>query len=70
MVNKKIAINVVHGTEGDSLQLVNKAGCGVRIAGPKAWGNPYNKPFASFEVSAEELINYIEKFQYEFSNLI
>jgi hypothetical protein len=60
----KIMVNIVRGREGNSLQITDNKGNGFRVAGPKAWGNPYNKPFASFEVDAEELIECIKDNQY------
>lgn len=57
--NKLITINLVRGSEGYSLQIIDSTGSGYRIAGPKAWGNPLNKPTASFIVNANELINAI-----------
>lgn len=61
----KITINVVQGSDGPSLQIVNKSGSGRRIAGPKAWGNPNNEPWVSFEIDADELIWCIKSNQYK-----
>lgn len=60
----KIRIDLVKGAEGYSLQ-VQGLQYGYRIAGPKAWGNPYNKPTASFEINADELISCIQSHQYD-----
>lgn len=53
---KKVIIRIVKGSDGYSLQIVDKDGNGYRFAGPKAWGNPLNKPTASFVVDLEEFI--------------
>ena len=58
-------MNFVHGSDGYSLQIVNKDGCGERVAGNKAWGNPYNKPTASFTVESDELIRVINGSSFE-----
>lgn len=55
---RTIEIAVVKGSEGYSLQLWDKSG-GYRVAGPKAWGNPYNEPTATFTVDADELIRLV-----------
>jgi len=60
----KIKVELVHGNSGYSLQMVNKEGTGIRIAGEKAWGNPYNIPTASFEIDVDELIKTIKSYQY------
>ena len=39
---KKVIIRIVKGSEGYSLQIIDKEGNGYRYAGPKAWGNPTN----------------------------
>lgn len=52
---KKVEIAFVKGSEGYSLQIWGKSG-GYSFAGPKAWGNPFNKPTASFVVDLEEFI--------------
>ena len=62
---KKVMINLVKGSDGYSLQITNKDGNGYRYAGPKAWGNPYNKPTASFEVDLEEFIKCLKENSYE-----
>ena len=62
---KKIIVNLVHGSNGYSLQIVDKDGCGKRISGSKAWGNPCNKPTASFTIDSEELIKAINSFSFE-----
>lgn len=62
---KKIVISLVRGSEGYSLQLTDKNGNGCRYAGPKAWGNPYNKPTAQFIVDTEDFIKCIEQNSYE-----
>ena len=59
-MTRTIQVVVVSGADGKSLQLWNKNG-GKRIAGPKAWGNPYNKPLASFTVDADELMKSIDR---------
>lgn len=61
---KKVTINIVKGSEGYSLQIIGKTG-GYRYAGPKAWGNPYNEPTASFEVELEDFIKYLKQEAYE-----
>lgn len=61
----KIMVNIVRGREGSSLQITDKHGNGYRVAGPKAWGNPYNKPFITFEVDADEFIKLINGCCYE-----
>lgn len=50
-----VEIVVVKGAEGPSLHLWGKDG-GKRLAGPKAWGNPYNEPAYKFTVDVDELI--------------
>jgi hypothetical protein len=57
---RTIQVVVVSGADGKSLQLWNKDR-GKRIAGPKAWGNPYNKPLASFTVDADELMKSVDR---------
>ena len=62
---RKVIIDFVRGSEGYSLQVVDKNGSGERFAGPKAWGNPYNKPTASFEVDVNEFIECLNRIGYE-----
>ena len=62
---KKVIINLVKGSDGYSLQITDKQGNGTRYAGPKAWGNPYNKPTASFEVELEDFIKCLKDNSYE-----
>lgn len=64
VMNKKVEIALVKGAEGYSLQVWGKNG-GCRYAGPKAWGNPYNKPTATFEVELEDFIKCLEQNAYE-----
>ena len=61
---KKVEIALVNGSEGFSLQIWGKNG-GCRFAGPKAWGNPTNKPTAKFEVDVKEVIKEIQNCSYE-----
>ena len=61
---KKVEIAFVKGNEGYSLQIWGKSG-GYRFAGPKAWGNPLNKPIASFVVDLEEFIRELNIQAYE-----
>lgn len=52
---KKVKIHIVNGSDGYSLQVVGE-NIGIRALGPKAWGNPYNKPSIVFDnVDAEQL---------------
>ena len=62
---KKVMINLVKGSDGYSLQITDNDGNGRRYAGPKAWGNPYNKPDASFEVELEDFIKCLKDNSYE-----
>ncbi|HAV90181.1 MAG TPA: hypothetical protein DCW44_02770 [Eubacterium sp.] len=62
---KKVQIAFVKGNEGYSLQIWNKNGGGYRYAGPKAWGNPYNKPTETFEVELEDFIKCLRQNSYE-----
>lgn len=62
---KKITIDLVKGSDGYSLQLIDKKGNGERYVGPKAWGNPYNTPTASFEVDLEDFKRALERNAYE-----
>ena len=62
---KKVEIALVKGAEGYSLQVWDKDGDGIRYAGPKAWGNPYNRPTATFEVELEDFIKCLEQNAYE-----
>lgn len=62
---KKVIINLVKGSDGYSLQIISKNGGGYRYAGPKAWGNPYNEPEASFEVDLENFIKCLKEYSYE-----
>ena len=62
---KKVIINLVKGFYGYSLQITDKQGNGYRYAGPKAWGNPYNEPTASFEVNLEDFIKCLKNISYE-----
>lgn len=61
----KVMINLVKGSDGYSLQITDKEGNGRRYAGPKAWGNPYNEPTASFEVELEDFIKCLKDNSYE-----
>ena len=61
---KKVIINLVKGSDGYSLQITDKQGNGYRYAGPKAWGNPYNEPTASFEVNLEDFVKCLENNSY------
>ena len=61
---KIIDVHVVRGAEGPSLQIGGPSG-GTRVAGPKAWGNPNNRPVHSFTVAAEDLVKAIESDAYE-----
>ena len=61
---KKVTIDLVKGAEGYSLQIVGKDS-GYRYQGPKAWGNPYNEPTASFEVNLKDFIKYLKKYAYD-----
>ena len=61
---KKVTIDLVKGAEGYSLQIIGKD-LGYRYQGPKAWGNPYNKPTASFEVDLEDFIECLKKYAYD-----
>ena len=62
---EKVLINLVKGSEGYSLQIISKNGGGYRYAGPKAWGNSYNEPEASFEVDLEDFIKCLKEYSYE-----
>ena len=62
---KKVQIVLVKGAEGYSLQVWDKNGGGYRYAGPKAWGNPFNRPTAIFEVELEDFINCLKNNSYE-----
>lgn len=62
---KKVLIGFVKGNEGYSLQIYNKEGNGLRYAGPKAWGNPYNVPTEEFEVDVEDFIKELNYYAYE-----
>lgn len=61
---KKVEIALVRGSDGFSLQIWGKGG-GYRYAGPKAWGNPFNKPTAKFEVDLEDFIKCLNDNAYE-----
>jgi len=61
---KKVTIDLVKGAEGYSLAIVGKDS-GYRYQGPKAWGNPYNKPTASFEVNLKDFIKCLKKYAYD-----
>lgn len=65
MKNEKVQIAFVKGNEGYSLQICNKDGSGYRYAGPKAWGNSYNKPEKVFEVDLEDFIKCLQQNSYE-----
>lgn len=60
-----INIDIVKGSEGSSLQIKDNNGSGYRIAGPKAWSNPLNKPTHSFTVNSKELIDIIINHSYK-----
>lgn len=61
-----VNVNVVKGSEGFSLQIYNNNESGSRVHGPRAWGNPYNRPYIKFEnVDADELIEAVLWNQYE-----
>lgn len=62
---KKTIVRVVRGSEGYSLQVVDEEGNGERFIGPKAWGNPCNKPTCEFEVDVEEFIKCLERNSFE-----
>lgn len=64
---KIVDINIVRGNEGYSLQVDDK-NCGTRVFGPKAWGNPYNKPTCTFRINeeqVEELYKTLKQYLYE-----
>jgi hypothetical protein len=63
-MSKYVDIVVVRGAEGRSLQLWGKSG-GRRLAGPKAWGNPFNEPEHKFRVDADELIEMARQHAFE-----
>lgn len=63
-MNKIVEIAIVKGEEAYSLQIWGEHG-GYRYIGPKAWGNPYNKPLVTFKVNVNDFIKYIEKYSYE-----
>ena len=62
---KKVIIKIVKGSDGYSLQIVDKNGSGTRYAGPKAWGNPTNIPTCEFEVELEDFIKCLENESFE-----
>ena len=62
---KKVIIKIVRGSEGYSLQVVDRDGSGYRYAGPKAWGNPTNVPTCQFEVELEDFIKCLKDNCYE-----
>jgi len=62
---KKIMLAFVTGNEGPSLQIYQPNGSGYRFAGPKAWGNPYNKASAEFEVDVEAFKKALDEYAYE-----
>ena len=62
---KKVIIKIVKGSEGYSLQIVDKNGSGYRYAGPKAWGNPTNIPTCEFEVELEDFIKHLKMESYD-----
>ena len=62
---KKVQIAFLKGNEGYSLQIWDKDGSGYRFAGPKAWGNPYNKLEKVFEVDLEDFIKCLKQKSYE-----
>ena len=62
---KKVIIKIVRGSDGYSLQVVDKDGSGYRYAGPKAWGNPTNVPTCQFEVELEDFIKCLKDNCYE-----
>ena len=55
---KVIDIHIVNGAEGPALLILGETG-GKRVSGPKAWGNPFNKPTYTFIVDANEIIQVI-----------
>ena len=61
---KFIDVCVVRGSSGPSLQICGPAG-GTRISGPKAWGNPLNRPIYEFTVAVDELIAAIKGDAYD-----
>lgn len=61
---KKVIIKIVKGSDGYSLQIVDKDGNGYRYTGPKAWGNPTNIPTCEFEVELEDFIKHLEMESY------
>ena len=60
----KIRVKIVKGNEGYSLQLVDRNGTGIRYAGPKAWGNPTNRPICEWEFDVEDFIENIKKYSF------
>lgn len=62
---KKVIIKIVKGSDGYSLQVVDKDGSGIRYAGPKAWGNPTNIPTCEFEVELDDFIKCLENESFE-----
>lgn len=65
---KVIEIAFVKGNEGYSLQVWGKTG-GYRYAGPKPWGNPFNKPEKVFKVDLEDFIKCLQEYAYEDEDL-
>lgn len=63
---KKAIIRIVKGSEGYSLQVVDKDGSGYRYKGPKAWGNPYNTPTCEFIIDdIEDFYECLKQNSYE-----
>ena len=58
MRGKVVRVAVVCGADGASLQVLDDGG-GVRVAGPKAWGNVFNRPSVEFVVLADELVKAV-----------
>lgn len=61
----KVRVAFVNGNEGYCMLVTDKEGNGIRIAGPKAWGNPTNIPTAEFEIDVEDLLWAIDNNKYE-----
>ena len=65
-MSKVIDINIVNGSSGFSLQISDNKGFGYRVVGPKAWGNPFNKPLVTFKnVDVDNFIEKLREYQFD-----
>lgn len=56
----QITVSFVRGSNGMSFQ-ISGSRFGNRVAGPKAWGNPYNRPLYEMTFPVKELYDALKE---------